>query len=205
MQTSRSALGLFSVTCGASHWSLRSHTGASMSIVRWIAGTVAYTLICGCAVNPGPPSGATVTPTTTSLVEPPQIVPGGCGSTDRLRGAIPAWLDEAGAHTNPVVPYVIANKQTAAGFLFSLPLRAGHPTNPSNKILWVVRLPRNGSQLDLTAHPLSQVEPVVHETAPTGASPGQIYPSIVDVPHAGCWHFELSWAGHRDTVDLEYV
>jgi hypothetical protein len=175
------------------------------SVVRSVASAMACTLITGCALNSAPSPRSEAPTSTPSVVAVPQIVPGGCGSTDRLRGAVPEWLDQAGAHNIPALPYVLAHGLTAAGFLFSLPLRAGHPTNPSNKILWVVRLPRNGSQLDLTAHPLSQFEPVVHETAPTGASPGQIYPSIVDVPQAGCWHFELSWAGHRDTVDLEYV
>lgn len=183
-----------------------STTKAPAGILKWLAGAVMCTLLSGCAVNPSLSSRSpALSPTPASVVDRPEIMPGGCGSTDLLRGAVPTWLDEAGAHNVPPVPYVIANGQTAAGFLFSLPLRAGHPTNPSNKILWVVRLPRSGSQLDLTAHPLSQLEPTVYETAPTGASPGQIYPSIVDVPQTGCWRFELAWAGHRDTVELQYV
>jgi hypothetical protein len=27
----------------------------------------------------------------------------------------------------------------------------------------------------------------------------------VDVPLAGCWHFDLSWSGHHASVELEYV
>jgi len=48
-------------------------------------------------------------------------------------------MDEAGAPAD--LPYVLAVPQTAAGFIFGYPLRAGHPVNPSNKILWVVDFP----------------------------------------------------------------
>jgi len=39
---------------------------------------------------------------------------------------------------------------------------------------------------------------------PANSGPGEIYPSIVDVPQPGCWRFDLSWSGHRATVYLEY-
>ena len=35
-------------------------------------------------------------------------------------------------------------------------------------------------------------------------APGEIYPSIVDVPTAGCRRFAPTWAGHRGHVDLLY-
>jgi hypothetical protein len=95
-------------------------------------------------------------------------------------------------------------KQSAAGFLFGYPLRAGHPENPSNKILWVVGMPRNGSPLEIQVHPLNAAEPSVTVTQPANSSPGEIYPSIVDVPKPGCWHFDLAWSGHQASVDLMY-
>jgi hypothetical protein len=36
------------------------------------------------------------------------------------------------------------------------------------------------------------------------SGPGEIYPSIIDVPEAGCWHFALAWNGHRSVVALAY-
>jgi hypothetical protein len=93
----------------------------------------------------------------------------------------------------------------AAGFLFGYPLRAGHPQNRRNKILWVMGLPRNGSALDISGHPLAVSKPSIHKTEPANSSPGEIYPSYVDVPQAGCWHFDLSWSGQHAAVDLDYT
>ncbi len=39
---------------------------------------------------------------------------------------------------------------------------------------------------------------------PPDSSPGEIYPSYVNVPTAGCWHLTLHWAGHTDWIDLHY-
>jgi hypothetical protein len=92
---------------------------------------------------------------------------------------------------------------SAAGFLFVQPLRAGHPQNPANKVLWVVGYPRQ-SDLKITGHPLGAEAPTMSMTAPANSGPGEIYPSIVDVPEPGCWHFDLSWSGHKAAVDLRY-
>jgi hypothetical protein len=134
----------------------------------------------------------------------PNVLAGGCGSNPILRGSQPQWLVDAGANNNPDLPYVIASPPVAAGFLFGYPLRAGHPENPTNKILWVVGKPRNGSALGLSGHPTSATTPVVDESAPDNASPGEIYPSIVDAPSPGCWHFDLTWDGNHASVDLAY-
>ena len=114
-------------------------------------------------------------------------------------------MDAAGAHNNPQgLPYVLSVQQTAAGFLFGYPLRAGHPTDRANKVLWVVRLPRDGSPLDITGQLSGASEPSVHVTQSAGSGPGEIYPSIVDVPQPGCWRFDLAWSGHQATVFLTY-
>ena len=132
--------------------------------------------------------------------------PGGCGQTQLLQGAIPGWLETASGHNAPRdVPYVIGTPDAAAGFLFGFPLRAGHPQNPSNKILWVVRTPRQGSKLQIDGHPLGAEQPAVHESQPANSGPGEIYPDGVDVPVPGCWHFTLRWATGEAAVDLDYV
>ena len=132
--------------------------------------------------------------------------PGGCGGTALYQGAIPAWLDEAGGHNNPRgLPYAVAAPPDAAAFLFAHPLRAGHPSNPANKILWVVRGDRHGQDLVLDAHPLGASSPSMHLSLPSNSGPGNIYPSIVDVPSAGCWHFSLQWATGHAGIDLGYA
>jgi hypothetical protein len=133
------------------------------------------------------------------------IVPGGCGTTQVFKGGVPAWLDEAGAHNNPdFLPYVVASPANAAGFLFGYPLRALHPGGPSNKILWVVGLPRGGASLRITGHPAGASTPTIAVTQPADSSPGEIYPTIVDVPKPACWHFDLAWEGHRAAVELQF-
>ncbi len=89
------------------------------------------------------------------------------------------------------------------GFLFAEPLTAppGHVSH-SNKVLWFVRFPRLGSPLTMDGRRGSAV---THYVKSADSSPGEIYPSIVDVPSPGCWHFTLSWAGHHDEIDLLYV
>jgi hypothetical protein len=117
---------------------------------------------------------------------------------------VPSWLDDAGAHNNPDgVPYVVGVPPHAAGFIFGYPLRAGHPQDPTNKILWVVDA-RNGSSLEIRGHPLGAATPSIVMTDDPNSSPGEIYPSIVDVPKAGCWHLELFWSGNKASVDLVY-
>lgn len=161
----------------------------------------------GCSGATTLASRATPTGQDSTLSLPPDaaIVAGGCGATHVYSGHEPPWLDTAGAHNNPTgVPYVLAVEQTAAGFIFGYPLRTGHPSNPSNKILWVVGLPRNGSALEITGQLSGADVSAVHDSFPANAGPGEIYPSIVDVPQSGCWRFDLSWAGHHAVVYLQY-
>jgi hypothetical protein len=182
-----------------------------MRLLLWrVPALLATTIaISACAQVPAPfvsPAARTspianATPSSSAAV----VVRGGCGLSQVLKGGVPAWLDDAGAHNNPdFLPYAVATPATAAGFLFGYPLRAGHPDNPANKILWVVALPRAGSALDISAHPIGNATPLITTTEPAGSSPGEIYPSIVDVPEPGCWHLDLTWAGHQASIELEY-
>ncbi len=142
----------------------------------------------------GSPSGAAVK------------VAGGCGATQLYKGGEPDWLTTAGDNNNPKgLPYFITSPATAAGFLFAYPLRAGNVSNPNNKILWVVGLPRDGNPLRVEGHPLSTSSPTIDQSFPDNSGPGEIYPSIVDVPTAGCWHFDLTWGPNKTTVDLVYA
>jgi len=124
----------------------------------------------------------------------------GCGSTTIESGNRPAW-----APTAPDIPWVADRTGMIAGFLFADPLRHGQPQNPANKVLWVVNGPREGSPLRVELQPLGQRAPVVTDSFPADSLPGEIYPSIVEVPSAGCWHATFHWAGHRAELDLRFV
>jgi len=129
-------------------------------------------------------------------------VGGGCGSTALYRGASLAWTRSAGGPMELV--QATGHEGDVVAYLFGYPLRAGHPVDPANKILWVVRLPRDGSNLTVFGHPLGTTATGVTQQLPPDSSPGEIYPSIVDVPLPGCWEFALRWHGHVDTVELPY-
>lgn len=198
---------------------LRPHDQPSRRLNERALGRVASSATCALLVillaacsTPGSPSQSRPARSGGSPVLHSEIavgsspVAGGCAATRVYEGKVPAWLDEASGH-NPAlgVPYAVATPPIAAGFIFAYPLQAGGPSQSHNKILWVVRTPRNGAALEIDAHPLSQSGPVVHEALPAGSSPGEIYPDGVDVPSPGCWHFTLAWATGRAELDLEYV
>lgn len=137
----------------------------------------------------------------------PTAVAGGCGSTSLRRGVLPGWAKPAfaagGSPTSPW-PYGVAEHGNVVAVVFGYPLRAGRPTNSVNKVLWIMRQPRRGSPLSVSATPLGGGGPSVHESWPADSSPGEIYPSYVNVPRAGCWHVTLKWAHHTDSIDLRY-
>jgi hypothetical protein len=72
---------------------------------------------------------------------------GACGVVVN-RGAAPAWA-RFGAPAS--TPYLLADGGRFAGFLFSRTLRAGHATQPHNKILWIIGGPRGSRTLQVTA------------------------------------------------------
>ena len=125
------------------------------------------------------------------------------------RGAVPAWLVAAGGGSGSssgaptYLPYVIADPPIAGGYLFVFPLQSG--ARAPNKILWAVGVPRDGSALVISAHPLTASRPVMTETLPDDSYPGEIYPDGLAVPAPGCWQLTLTWSGHRALVDLAYT
>jgi hypothetical protein len=101
------------------------------------------------------------------------------------------------------VPYALATEKAAAAFFFAPTLRAGHPTNPANKVLWVVRFPRDGQPLTVTARLSTDRREVVRIRRPADSSPGEIYPSYIDLPTPGCWRLALAWGTHRASIDIQ--
>ena len=102
-------------------------------------------------------------------------------------------------------PFALSRHRNVVAYLFGYPLQAGRRSVGHNKVLWIMRLSRRGRPLQLTVRPLHASRPVVRETLPADASPGEIYPSYVNVPKAGCWRVTLNWAGHTDELALRYT
>lgn len=168
-----------------------------IAICMWLA-------IAGCNS-----SSVAATPTPTVDRSPAGsavAVAGGCGKTQVYRGGEPDWLTRAGDHNNPAgLPYFITDPPIAAGFVFGYPLRSGTPATPSNKILWVVDRPRDGNDLVVAGHPLNASTPTTKASFPDNSGPGAIYPSEVDVPSPGCWHFDLTWGPNHTSAELVFV
>ena len=188
-----------------------------MARVAWLAAVAAVVAVTACSAgHPAHEASRTAAATATPAPMPqvvqqssgPPPVPGanyaagGCGPQPLLSGAPPFWTASANP---PALIYVLGRDQQVAGFLFGFPLMAGHPEPYSDKILWVVRSDRHGAPLRLTGHPLNAATPVVRSSWPANSSPGNIYPSDIEVPAPGCWRFTLAWHRHTDTVDLWYV
>lgn len=125
---------------------------------------------------------------------------GGCPAAVTPR-PLPTWA-RAGFHppTQPM-PYVMGARGNIVAILWADhdPLHAPPLTNRSNKILWVSRLDELGTPLWIRAKLNGTGQTVTREV--TGG-PG---PSIINLPAAGCWSFNLSWSGKRDHLKLRYV
>ncbi|HJS95929.1 MAG TPA: hypothetical protein VJ741_16820 [Solirubrobacteraceae bacterium] len=132
-------------------------------------------------------------------------VPKRCVPAAIHNGAPPPWTAAAWSDSSPGfrVPYSLASGDAAAAFFFARTVRAGHPENPSNKVLWVVRFPRNGHSLYITARIGRDPSELVRSSWPADSEPGEIYPSELDLPKPGCWHLALAWGSHRASVDVE--
>jgi len=114
--------------------------------------------------------------------------------------AAPAFVPSTGGY---VPPYAVSGNAAAAAFFFAPTLRAGSPTNPTNKILWVVRFPRDNQPLTIFGRYAANPAVTARSSWPADASPGEIYPSYVNLPKAGCWELTLNWNSHQARIDVE--
>jgi hypothetical protein len=170
---------------------------------RGIALVSSCLLLTGCTGSPksGGPAPSTSAARAAAADPAASQVPGGCGSTPMRMGPLPGWT---GSAHPPDLPSVMSHEGNLVGVVFGYPLLSpASATGRQNKILWIAREPRGGSELKLTLRPEAGGD-AVQTSEPSGASPGEIYPSIVDVPAAGCWSVVAEWNGHRATLELSY-
>jgi hypothetical protein len=171
--------------------------GSVRRVVLSVVAVAALAVLAGCGSSAkGPPHKG----------PPPVARLIGCGTTALHRGSVPGWTSSAWSSSSGApgqMPWALSTRGSAAAFLFSYPLHVGTTLARSNKILWIVRLPRDSSTLRVRAKPLGHTSPVIRRSWPPDSGPGQIYPSSFSVPRPGCWRVTIQWAGHSDSLDLK--
>jgi hypothetical protein len=142
------------------------------------------------ALSPGTASAATT---------PPAIC---APAVDK--GVLPTWARGGFSDAKPRIAHITGRSGTIMGILFAQPLEAPPAKTHNNKILWVARV---GTSTFTNLWIAAQRMVGSHNVGtPVGrvvrGGPG---PSIIDLPAAGCWRLDLTWAGHTDTLDVRYA
>jgi hypothetical protein len=101
---------------------------------------------------------------------------------------LPTWARAGFTPPDQTTTYVQGAGGDIVGVLFGWPLTAPPSRDRQNKILWVARVSEGGDPLRITAR-LASSDVVARRQVQSG--PG---PSIIDLPAAGCWRFDLTWS-----------
>jgi hypothetical protein len=85
---------------------------------------------------------------------------------------------------------------------FALYTHGESPGGGATKVLWNVRKTAVARLLVARGTELESGDTFTQSfsRASGGGLPGAIYPSIVDLPHAGCWRLELSTRGFKASL-----
>ena len=164
--------------------------------------------LVGCSSQTSTSSTPSPSPTSTAGQMPNSAyaIAGGCGNTQLYKGGFPDWISSGiqGLSGMDGSVYAITSPATAVAFLLEYPLKVVSPAGQPSKVMWMVGLPRNGSDLTIDAHPLGSSSPTVHESKPGNAGPGEIYPDGIVVSSPGCWHLTLTWSSNKAEIDLPF-
>jgi hypothetical protein len=147
-----------------------------------------------------PPASGTARPVASTATS---ALPEAACKPNVVDGVIPSW-SSSGFHPAAYrMYYELGRSDRIVALLWAHPLRSPQSPRYANKILWVSRLPVNGSPMLIRAQEMKGAHDVglpVTETVAGG--PG---PSYVNMPSSGCWRMTVTWSGYRDSLDLDYV
>lgn len=149
------------------------------------------------ASSPSSPPPMTVPPTTvppTPLPTDPCMTAGTVNS-----GPPPAWT--AAARPPAGTRWVGGEHGLVVGMLFADPPKSAQ----DNKILWIVKFPRDGSPLQIRATLFGTRDTFALTPIPPDSGPGEIYPSGIPVPTPGCWILTMAWNGVQDSVAVPFT
>jgi hypothetical protein len=185
----------------------------SLLILSLIPLTIPLTA-CQAESSPKPVTPTTTTPapaitttTTTPASAPPSSAPLAEDSTTtspclvrRVQdGSPPAWTGSA--NPPPGMRWLIGEHGSVVGMLFSDPLKSGE----TDKILWIVKQPRDGNPLRIRATLASPQASITFTPVPPDSGPGEIFPWTVAVPQVGCWMMTLDWGTGQDIVAVPFT
>lgn len=161
----------------------------------------------GCSssnATPEPTSPGASSRTSAPVTHASAPAPGADGQcrSDITPRPLPTWA-RAG-FTPPTLPtsYVLGDEGNIVAILWVEhdPLSAPPRKDRTNKILWVSRTTSPvPAPLQIRATLIGSGRSVNREVV---NGPG---PSIIDMPSAGCWSFDLTWGEHHDHLDLRYA
>ena len=114
-------------------------------------------------------------------------------------GPLPTWARSGFSPPDVAMPHVMGEQGNIVAILWVRhdALRAPPLADRQNKILWVATNP--GAPLAIRAT-LQGTDRTAAIELPNGTGP-----SYVNLPAVGCWTLDLSWTGHHDRVELQYV
>jgi hypothetical protein len=113
-------------------------------------------------------------------------------------GPLPVWARTGFSHPDGN-PFALSADGTMVAVVFANPLMSPPAPDRGNKILWVPEQTPAPSDILTISAALegSDLTTIVD----TGTAPG---PSYVDLPAPGCWHLDLTWGAHSDSIDLRW-
>jgi hypothetical protein len=165
-------------------------------MTRTVAGLAVAVLLAAGACTPSQSAQAKPSPTVTHTFA------GGCGGTVLTDAEPPVWAQGGwnvvkGAPWS--VPWALGSGGNAVAFVFARQLVAGsspRTDGTNNKVLWVAK--GTATSFVVAGIPPGATQPAV--TVNGG-------PSIVDVPSAGCWKFQLTWGAAQasSTINLDVL
>jgi hypothetical protein len=137
------------------------------------------------------------------LVRPPAVDPAASAPSAcaPIRTAVlPTWARAGFSDPKPSMPFVTSTSGAMVAIVFADPLISPALPELGNKILWVTNEDASAGDSLHIAGRLEGGTSTMQATVDGG--PG---PSLINVPVAGCWQFDLSWGSHRDTIDIAYA
>ncbi|MHC5904928.1 hypothetical protein ACVNF4_13645 [Streptomyces sp. S6] len=120
------------------------------------------------------------------------------------QGSLPSWARKEFEQDGPQ-RHMVGDKGEIVAVLFGYPYHAPAAKGRENKILWVAKDSEDSAGMGPDRKLIIKASLAGTKEVVTRSISGGPGPSLVDMPKPGCWKFSLSWPGHSDSLDVEYL